>query len=350
MSISSQLILILSALGSLNGFILALYLWWQKERRLANRFLAAMLVMISVRTLKSVLFYFNPDIAREILQIGLSSCLLIGPLLYFFCLSHLDKIHTQSLAWKVQLTIILLVIIGVGSSYPYASYPELWGGIFYRTINFIWLGYLIMSAKELYPLAKSVFLNKKHSHKDIWLLAVFTGNLVIWFAYFTASYTSYIVGALSFTFVLLLAVLALIFRRSDTKAKVKYANHKIESEDAQRDIAKLHALMTEQQLFLDPMVSMPKVAKRMAMSTPRFSQLLNDNIHQSFSSFINQHRINHATELLKNEQNTTVEDIAMRCGFNSLSSFYSAFKKQTGLTPAKYKAEKSRLRIYKSIV
>ena len=337
MSINSQLILILSALGAINGFILALYLWQLKERKLANRFLAAMLVMVSVRTFKSVLFYFNPDVSKFILQVGLSSCFLIGPMLYFFTLAYLNKLKAESHGWKVHLVTLISIIIIVGLFYPYSEYRDIWGGVFYRTINYVWLGYLIFSGVLLYPVIKVAVGDKKLSRDDIWLFSVFSGNTIIWLAYYTASYTSYIVGALSFSFVLLMGVLAFIYRKPESNQPAKYANQKIEAKEANETIIKLQSLMVEQELYLDPMVSMPKVAKRMTMSTPKFSQLLNDNLNKSFSTFINEYRVNHAKRLLKQKQPDSIEEIASKCGFNSLSTFYTAFKKVTGLTPAKFK-------------
>ena len=54
-----------------------------------------MLLMVSIRILKSVLYYFNAEIAETILQIGLSACFLIGPLLYLYCVSKVGKIESQ---------------------------------------------------------------------------------------------------------------------------------------------------------------------------------------------------------------------------------------------------------------
>jgi len=64
---------------------------------------------------------------------------------------------------------------------------------------------------------------------------------------------------------------------------------------------------------------------------------LNDNLHQSFNDFVNSYRIEHAKTLLQGDTAMKMEDLAERSGFNSLSTFYTAFKKQTQLTPAKYK-------------
>jgi hypothetical protein len=73
MDISSLILLMFSGLGALNGILLSLYFFTTKPRTLSNKFLAAMLLMVSIRILKSVLYYFNAEIAETILQIGLSA-------------------------------------------------------------------------------------------------------------------------------------------------------------------------------------------------------------------------------------------------------------------------------------
>jgi AraC-like DNA-binding protein len=39
--------------------------------------------------------------------------------------------------------------------------------------------------------------------------------------------------------------------------------------------------------------------------------------------------------------NLTIAAIAYECGFNSLSSFNTAFKKQVGVTPSAFKADRA---------
>jgi len=347
MPIDSQVILILSALGSINGLLVALYLWMKTSQKLANRFLAVMLIMISIRTLKSAFLFFNPQITKTILQIGLSSCFLIGPLLYFFCLSHLNKLKNQILSWKVHLLLLVSLIVIFGGYYPYTQNEELWRNEVYKTINYTWLFYIVLSLilitptlKALYSLVK-VKVKAKLPQEDIWLLSIFTGNFFIWLAYYTASYTSYIVGALSFSFVLFIIGLLVLFKSSQSTTAKKYANKKIEQDDANEIIERLNDLMKNEALYKNSLISMPQVAKRLGMPTPKFSQLLNDNLNKSFSVFINEYRIEAAKVLLCEQDSQSIEMIAEQCGFNSQSTFYSAFKKITSQTPAVFKAENS---------
>ena len=59
----------------------------------------------------------------------------------------------------------------------------------------------------------------------------------------------------------------------------------------------------------------------------------------NFFDFINQFRIDEARSILKNPEKKqfTVLEILYEVGFNSKSSFNTAFKKHTGLTPTQYR-------------
>ena len=58
---------------------------------------------------------------------------------------------------------------------------------------------------------------------------------------------------------------------------------------------------------------------------------------QSFFDYVNGWRIEEAKPLIRNGEQTVLA-IAYEVGFNSRSSFYAAFKKQTGVTPSAYKS------------
>ena len=51
-----------------------------------------------------------------------------------------------------------------------------------------------------------------------------------------------------------------------------------------------------------------------------------------------EYRIEEAKRLLKEKMNYKVEEIAEQVGYNSKSSFNTAFKKITGMTPSEWRA------------
>ena len=338
LSIDSQILLIFSAFGAINGFLVSIYLFMQKSRVLENRFLALMVLMLSVRIFKSVLFYFNPDTPREILQAGLSACFLIGPFAFYSVYFHVYRQHKFVLFHKIHLAVLLLLIAVAALWFPYASHPELWG-VLYKLINYTWLGYLLLSCWiARHPLKMCFQTVNLLDNQNSRLLVVLLGNAVVWIAYFTSSYTSYIVGALSFSFLLLITLLLIMTRKESTEEATKYGDKKIDSDESVTLKMRLDQLMTQEALYKNANLTMPQLAKRMGMSVPRFSQLLNDNLNKSFPQFVNEYRVNEAKSLLTAEKSLTMDVVSEMCGFNSQSTFYTAFKKHTDMTPAKYKS------------
>ena len=338
---NAQLLFFFSALGVFNALLLSSYLLHKTPLVVGNRSLALLLMMLSVRIGKSVFFYFSPDLHKLYLQLGLSACLLIGPCLYLFCRSTTRrKSQAKKLLGHVLLPFIAIVLIGI--LYPYQHYPELWGSTLYKLVNYVWLFYIALSAAVLYPTLKAAFIAKRSLNQlDTLSLSIVAANAMIWLSYATGSYTSYISGALSFSFILYVSiVLAVNAKRehaaSQLKNEARY-QQKLHADDVDAMTQKLTRLMQDEQLFLNANLTLVQLAKKLGTNTSRLSQLFNDNLQTSFPTYLNTLRIAHAKTLLCADKKLSTEHIADLCGFNSLSTFYSAFKKITGTTPAQFR-------------
>lgn len=73
------------------------------------------------------------------------------------------------------------------------------------------------------------------------------------------------------------------------------------------------------------------------MSRSYLSQLFNKELGCSFSDYVNSFRIEESKRLLDTEPMASIQEIAERSGFYSISTFRRAFIKQTGLTPSEYR-------------
>ena len=69
------------------------------------------------------------------------------------------------------------------------------------------------------------------------------------------------------------------------------------------------------------------------------SVLINHHLNQHFFDFINEYRIQKAMQILKNpsKKKLTILEILYEVGFNSKSSFNTAFKKHTNQTPTEFR-------------
>lgn len=346
MEVSRELLFFISALGAFNGLLMGLYfLFFAKPRHVSNYFLGILLLALSVRIGKSVFFYFNDNLAGTFIQIGLIACFFIGPALYFYLKSVIHPAENHLQKWKFHLSFLLPTILAVSYLFPWEWYRPLWQHYLVQAIYLEWLVYLIASGGLIVQVYQQFRERKEKLHSvEIWLLSVFIGNVIIWLTYNFYAYTSYITGAVSFSFILYLLVLLIIFNKKKEvilfKLPTKYGDKKIETKEVNLLTRKLATIMEKEQLYKNPNLKLPDVAKRLNILPHRLSQLINENLGKSFSLFINEYRVQEAQQQLLIKEEYTLEAIGYECGFNSKSSFYATFKKLTGTTPAKYKNQK----------
>ncbi len=342
MNLDNKLIFFFSALGAFNSLVLSVYfLFFLKQINKSDYFLGGLLAVLSIRVWKSLFFYFNPELSKAYLQIGLSACFLIGPFLYFYTKSKVSTSKQLDKLFYFQISTLLLIIFGVGFLYPYQQNIALWTKYFYRIIDYQWLAYIIAAAILLKSTLRKIFLkNEKLNYDEVWTISVFFSVFTIWIAYYTANYTSYILGAFSFSFVFYLSGLLLFHRRKKdfvvSVKKEKYADIQINKNEANQFLEKIQFALTEEKIYKNPNLTLPILAKKVNIRPQLLSQLLNDNLNKNFSQFINEYRIEEAKQILKENNNLKIEIIAEKSGFNSNSTFYTAFKKVTGTTPARF--------------
>ncbi|HUX95520.1 MAG TPA: AraC family transcriptional regulator [Bacteroidales bacterium] len=85
-------------------------------------------------------------------------------------------------------------------------------------------------------------------------------------------------------------------------------------------------------------ISLKKVAKIARMSPFSFSRYFKKNCGACFVEYLNRVRTNKACYLLR-ETDHQVQDIALECGFGSISNFNKQFRKAEGLAPRDYRAQ-----------
>lgn len=102
---------------------------------------------------------------------------------------------------------------------------------------------------------------------------------------------------------------------------------------------KLLAMMDQDKLFKDNLLSLAKVAKRADQPAYIVSQVINDKMGATFYDWIARYRVEEAKKMLSDAKFRlfTIEQIAEEVGYNSKSAFNKAFKKFTGKTPSEFK-------------
>lgn len=105
--------------------------------------------------------------------------------------------------------------------------------------------------------------------------------------------------------------------------------------------SEIDAYVVKNQKFLDPHLSLERLSKEIHKSTSSVSKLMNAHAGCNFPDYINTLRVEEAKRLLGDSDfsNYTIVAIGLECGFNSKSTFYTAFKKFTGVTPTAFRKE-----------
>lgn len=110
-------------------------------------------------------------------------------------------------------------------------------------------------------------------------------------------------------------------------------------EEIREDLLKrLIRLMEEEKIYADKTLSLDSVSRQLHSNQKYISQLINEEFHQNFNHFVNSYRVKKAMTLLSDVNNHhTIEATYEEAGFNSKSTFNTAFKKITGVTPSTFR-------------
>lgn len=97
---------------------------------------------------------------------------------------------------------------------------------------------------------------------------------------------------------------------------------------------KINSLITDKKIFRDPDLSLGKITELVGSNRTYVSEAINVSTEMKFNDYVNFHRINEAKKLIKEE--SSISEVQYACGFNSRTSFYSAFKKFAHMTPSEF--------------
>lgn len=103
---------------------------------------------------------------------------------------------------------------------------------------------------------------------------------------------------------------------------------------------KTEQLMDSEKVFRMNDISMEKLAKMLQSNRTYLSRAINKYSGNTFYGYINSKRIEEAISILTDENSQVpMKSLYVMLGYNSLTSFYRAFQKETGCPPSKYREE-----------
>jgi ligand-binding sensor domain-containing protein/AraC-like DNA-binding protein len=130
----------------------------------------------------------------------------------------------------------------------------------------------------------------------------------------------------------------------EKKEGEKYQGSNLNPQFVASCVKKLKHLMEVETLYRDETLTLHSLSKELSIQYYQLSQILNETLKNNFSDYINSYRIEEAKEIMVSPEGKErkIQAIAYDVGFNTMTAFYKAFKKHTGLNPSQYKTEKPR--------
>lgn len=134
--------------------------------------------------------------------------------------------------------------------------------------------------------------------------------------------------------------------KTDISISIKIEKPNIKDSKHLKTFEEIEFYIMKHKRYLDPLFGLHNLALEMGLSDSQLSKIINTYSSYNFSDYINKLRVDYAKNILidNNYKDYTIIAIGLECGFNSKSTFYTAFKKFTSQTPAVYKKTNTKLK------
>lgn len=365
---------ILLLFGAVQGLFFALYLFTRPENRGANKWMAALLTVISLHLLE-----YTADISGLSLELPILVAstypliFCVGPLYYIYCRHSLHdgyRVNGGTLLHFIPALVVLVFMMPFYALSPDAKIrfiQELQqdGYISVPIEQFIFMG-VHVTQTILYVSVTYKFISRKQRAIKELSSDVNTVRKLEWLNAFNRYFSIYLV----FYFVIVIVLVSMHLYRVQvdylllltTSVAIYAIGYKaISAPEIFRSIAtrelpgekRLNAIQDPvrysaiKQSLLDMMIAdkpylrgdlrVSELAAVLHLQDYQLSQLINDEFKVNFYDFVNKYRIEDAKKLLVATDNLKVLAIAFEVGFNSKATFNRAFKKFTSFTPSEFK-------------
>lgn len=329
-----------SGLAIGNSIFFGAYLWnSDKKNKTSNHLLALLLFALALRISKSVIIILFPDTSDIFPAIGLIGMAAIGPFLYLY----FQSIYSESFTFGKREWAHLTPSFAIAAALPLPFIDE---AIIYRFYQFVVvqiLAYILLSYQLHRRQSKGT---PQDRIKTRWGYILIGGTGLIWAAFFAQliadTFLLYLIATTIAAFVLYGVSFwvmrnRLVFRENGRLNKL--------NGDAEAICKKIKQAFENERLHRDPDLTIDRLAESIKSQGYLVSLVINEKFQKSFPELVNSYRIEDAKTMLvsKEANHLSIESIAYDSGFNSISSFYSSFKKNCNTTPAEYRKQFSEM-------
>ena len=373
----------LNIISSITIFIMLLLAFFlltvSTKNKLSNRLFASFL-MITAFDLSSFFTdkYFETNLNFEIFRMTIS--LLIMPIFYLYvkAVCHSDfRLKPKHLILIIPFVITNLVFIPrfylattIESIFIYEHFKQMLEIRFFYILAELQYAFYIVLVFIILKKYKEIYLenytNSNHSsYKWLFQMTVFflIAHCIVFFKS-VIRYTDYnvflnisnvIIGTIALIISCWFVLKALnnpdLFKGVDSNMLLinevvisteKESFQTPKSVEIASQIELIKKYVVENEPYLEPSLTIQELSKQVNIPVRDLSILINHHINQHFFDFINEYRIQKAMQILKNPSKSklTILEILYEVGFNSKSSFNTAFKKYTNQTPTEFRNSK----------
>ncbi|WP_064966947.1 helix-turn-helix domain-containing protein [Tenacibaculum ovolyticum] len=362
-------------LSQIIGFLLLIFILLKKSGLGKNkkiRIVLAMIVLIYTFTAFDYYIIINNKGNTSYFGISYLFTHLLGFLLYYFVV-----LFTST---TVNLKKGILIVVGYtifrwAFFFPLFEYNSLqefmefvsksnyneWLELEYITTSFINILLFTLAFLRLYKSPFIVDLNESEVFKYKWIKLVLIAFVLLQLGTFISeivgsfrinnpkvfeSYVAYMkfetllisIFFFVFTFSIMhFPVFAFTGNFEDLPKATKNKYTKSSLIDSSELFNEINYLVKNEKLYLEFDLKLNTLSEKTGKSIHHISQAINQNAQMSFPDFINSFRIEEAKKKLLQPKPDTIFAISLDVGFNSKAAFYSAFKKNTSLTPTAFK-------------
>ncbi|HUH27261.1 helix-turn-helix domain-containing protein [Gelidibacter sp.] len=362
-------------IASFNAFFFLVLLLQKKPKLLHDRIFSCWLFYLGTIT---GIYAFTMDsfFQTPLFSSGIIALFLLhGPFLYLYVstLTH-NKQFKPKYIWHLLPFIAFILYLLIASSFPtYAArigIDHVTEGTTHPPILFLFfLGITALSGPIYFVLAQRQFRKTKKSilnfsSKDIeldWLGKLIPVFGIIWTALMITAIIHHVFQVFSMSFCingLMLSLSAFIIligyfglkqigifisniheESIESVIETPAAASKLIDDELEQCYCKIDDYFKEERPYLEPDLTLPKLAESLNVPHHHLSQVINEVYGQNFFDFINKYRVEEVKNKIVDPKfhNYSLLGIAFESGFNSKSAFNRVFKKFTKKTPSEFR-------------
>jgi len=359
--------------------IIALLEVFSRPKEKQNFFLKALLLLLLLHSGGQLFVYSGAYVyAPTLAAIHLPFRVLLGPALYFYAQATMSsykesdkRLSILALFGPIAVFLAMLPFIFMISpeeklalANPATRDPELWKIAIFTCISsttaflFYTFFYLVLALKLHERHCQQ--LMERFSDIEQQSLAWFRPVLFIWGAAWFMHTVEYTLGFLrvywfgtGIVLPIFETMILAIFIQKALSQKILKDSEKglprasqpnkgktraalLSAEKMQIIASKLEHAMKEDKLFLQDNLSLNKLSESISESENHISETLSQFLKTKFFQFVNSFRVEEAKRALE-DRDKQITTIAFDVGFNSKSTFNTAFKKMVGSSPSAYR-------------